>query len=62
MTFVVVAAIITHPWEKDSAHRKGWGGLACKTGKHPRAEEAQSAEGITESQNGRGWKGPLWVI
>jgi len=19
-------------------------------------------EGITESQNGRGWKGPLWVI
>jgi len=29
----------------------------------PSSEEREPCKGgITESQNGRGWKGPLWVI
>ena len=30
----------------------------CVTARHP----LLSVQGITESQNARGWKGPLWII
>ena len=30
---------------------------------HPACQAEDRADGrLTESQNGRGWKGPLWVI
>jgi len=39
----------------DTMGGKGWGrGLA--------PQQSGGWEGITESQNSRGWKGPLWVI